>query len=187
MEEAETRVELTKKDFQERCSTQKFQLSYNTLKSDVRRKKINVLENGKIDPDDPINAEYITTKLDEFENQAKQGRVEAELEKKKLEKEKAEEELIITRIKRQKLQGELVPTDLMKTMFSTHFKSMTQAFQNAAEQMVTDLVKKLGGNAKDVADAKGKLVTSINAATKKGMDQTKVEIEKVVEEFSSVR
>ncbi len=178
---------ITRKEFIERCSNGKTKLSYNTLRSDIHRGHVLVLDDNKIDPDDPMNAAYIEKRLAEANDNTKMDRLEADLEKKRLEKEKAEEELIITRIKRQKLQGELIPTDVMKIMFSTHFKSMTQAFQNASEQMVTDLVKRLGGNAVDVADAKGRLLKSINAATKKGMDQTGVEMEKVVEEFSSLK
>lgn len=179
---------VSKKDFANLCGgVDSKPVSMTTIYSDIKRDKIEVLSNGKIDVDNPVNSEYVRNRRSSEKTKAKVKVIEVDREKKQIEKLQAEENLRIAQIKRQKLEGELIPTDLVKNIFSTHFRTYTQSFHNAAEQIAVDLVKKLGGSREDTAWAKGQLVITINNAVKKGRDLSKQEVDVVVKEYSQTK
>ena len=85
------------------------------------------------------------------------------------------------------MEGELIPTELVKQIFATHFKSFTQAFHNGAEQVAVDMVKRLNGGREDVSWAKGILVEIVNEAANKGRAMSQQEIKAIVDEYSETK
>lgn len=61
---------------------------------------------------------------------------------KELEIEKMQQEIEILRAKREKLQAFLIPTDVVKTIFAQHTKSIVVSFQQGGENLLIEISKK---------------------------------------------
>lgn len=177
-------MKYNRKQLRERCGNPGNPIPAGTLKSAVSRGHLVVDEDGLIDDENPINKEWIEKKLNEAEKGKQVNKVKFNAKKAELETEKLEEELRVARIKRQKMEGELIPTSLVKNMFQTHFKNFKRTFTAASEQISTDLVKKLGGDINDQAKAKEMLVLTVNSAADQGLEMSKADIRMLVEEYS---
>ena len=109
------------------------------------------------------------------------------LEKKKLDIEKVEEEILITRIKREKMSGDLIPTDLVKVLFASHFKSVTTSFHQAIENLISTIAKRNSLDRGQVAKIRGELTKVINDAVSNSIEISKKELKNIVDEYSQKR
>jgi hypothetical protein len=107
--------------------------------------------------------------------------------KKELDIRKTEAEEKLLRIKIEKLQGILIPTDAVMMLFAQHFKSVYVAFENAADNMLTEIAQKTKMSSKDQAAFRGKLIESINHAVKDAVDRSEKDLGHIVSEFSDTR
>lgn len=185
MENDENPNRVSTKEFSVLCGIEGTPLNMSTLYTDIKRKNVNQGSDYKIDITDPINIEYIELKKEATLMNSKSASVEFDRKKKRLEVEKAHEDLKIARIKRQKLEGEVIPHELVTQVFKSHFKSITQSFHNASEQMAIDVVKRLNGKRSDISWAKGVMVSSVNDAVRKSKAMSAKEISNIVEEYSN--
>lgn len=109
------------------------------------------------------------------------------LEKKRLDNAKAEEDLALARMKKEKMAGDLIPTDLVLLIFASHFKSVTTSFHQAAENLITTFAKQNNLNRDAIAKMRGNLIKVINKAVKEGVDSSKREVRNLVSEYSQKR
>ena len=173
-----------------------------------KRGKI-IIEDGKINDNIPLNAAFIQKKLAEIDqknielepekssknhnNRIKSDDIDTDLQQKitfqsqlsdKLKNEKLQEELEITRIKKKKLLGEVVPTDQVKILFNTHFRNVSIEFYNAIDGYTTIMIKKIGGDRNDLAEIRVKLKELVNQFVQKAKTRSKDDIQSIINEFS---
>lgn len=113
--------------------------------------------------------------------------VELDREAKYLTVLKAREQVEIERMKKEKMQGEVIPTDLVKQLFNQHFKNLCLQFKDEAEKIATVMVKSLGGKNADKVEIFSRLEGSINRAIDEARELTALDIKQIVMEHSAKR
>lgn len=107
-----------------------------------------------------------------------------DLEKKKLDIEKTTEEIEILKVKKDKLHGAVIPTEVVKMLFAQQFKSVTAAFHLGADNYLMELAKLKGLNREEVATLRGKLIEIINVAISDSVTESKKMIVNIISEYS---
>lgn len=87
----------------------------------------------------------------------------------------------------QKKRGELIPTDQVKSIFGTHSRSITTAFKDASDLLVVKISQKKQMSLDEIADIKKELISAINKAVDSAVRVSKMELAKVISEFSQTR
>jgi hypothetical protein len=105
---------------------------------------------------------------------------EAELEAK-------EQTIELNKLKIAKLSGEVIPTDLVRIIFAQHFRSVSNAFNNAADNYISVIIAKFNGKKDDVAFIRGELINVVNEAIKDAIAESKHHVGNIVSEYSSKR
>ena len=104
-------------------------------------------------------------------NKEAMERWRAELAIKELDIEKKRQDIELTKLKIAKLRGEVIPTDLVNIIFKQHFKSVTTAFHQGADNFISTITKSLGISRGDGAGLRGELIYIINHAVKDGITE----------------
>lgn len=115
------------------------------------------------------------------------SRTDLDLIKKKLDIKKLNEEYELAKIKKEKQMGLVIPTDLVLGTFSRHFKGITDSFYQAADNICIEIVSSLGGDRKDLAKIRSRLVVIINEAVSESKLNSKKEIKSIVSEYAETR
>lgn len=113
----------------------------------------------------------------------------ADLEKRKvyLGNKLLEERIEIERVKKDKLHGLVVPTQLVSVVFTQHSKNIASEFKNGADDWIIRIEKKLDLSRDDVAKLRGELVDVINKSVKKSVETSKKQIYSIVRQYKEVR
>lgn len=101
-----------------------------------------------------------------------------------LENQKKEREIAILEVRKQKLHGIVIPTELVKIIFTQHFKAVTAEFQNAADNLLMEIAKRKDFNRNELAELRGQLTDIINIAINKSVDSSKKTVENIVTQYS---
>ena len=104
--------------------------------------------------------------------------------KKQLEIESLENSNKIAQIKLDKLNGVLIPTDLVMVLFGQHSKSLTTAFHQASENFVVEMSAAYGVKKVDTARMRGELITIVNKAIKDSLEISRSGINNIVDEYA---
>lgn len=114
---------------------------------------------------------------------------QAELEKRKvyLGNKLLEERIEIERVKKDKLHGLVVPTQLVSVVFTQHSKNIASEFKNGADDWIIRIEKKLDLSREEVASLRGGLVDVINKSVKKSVETSKKQIYSIVRQYKEVR
>jgi hypothetical protein len=110
-----------------------------------------------------------------------------EIQKRELELKKTEQEVELNRLKIAKLSGEVIPTDLVKVVFGQHFKSVTTAFHQGADNFISTIAKRAGMDRKDMAVMRNELIEVVNKAVKDAINDSKDSIDHIVGEYQQKR
>jgi hypothetical protein len=110
-----------------------------------------------------------------------------EKRKKALDIEKITSEISLLQLKEAKIRGEVVPTDLVKIVFTQHSKSISTAFFNAADNLFVHISKKANLNRNDQAELRSGLVALINKAVEESVGMSKKMLKNILEEYSQKR
>ena len=97
------------------------------------------------------------------------------------------EKIEIERLKKEKLEGSVIPTDLVKGIFSNSFKAVTNRFYQAAESLSEIMITQVGGTRDDKVKFRGKLIDAINIAVKDSQNESRRAIANIVKEYSQKR
>lgn len=124
------------------------------------------------------------SETDEDEREEKASIYELNRQKLRVEIDKKTEEIELLKLRKDKLLGVLIPTDLVTVIMIQHCKSIITEFKNTTDGIITTLIKKHGLNTNEVAELRGSMVQSINSAVNKSIDRTKRNIDSVVNEYS---
>jgi len=106
---------------------------------------------------------------------------------KRLELEKKEQEVELNKLKIAKLQGDVIPTELVKVVFSQHFKSVTNAFHQGADNFITEITKMLSLDREQMVKLRAELVEIINTAVTDSIEESKESINNIQQEYSQKR
>lgn len=100
---------------------------------------------------------------------------------------KKAKEIAILELREQKIRGEVVPTEVVKSLFIQFSKGMMTAFQQAADAVITEVSHKKKLSSKDEASLRGKLITITNKYATEGRENSKKGIENIVNEYAEKR
>jgi len=89
--------------------------------------------------------------------------------------------------KKKKLHGEVIPTEVVKSIFAQHFKSISHNFKDTVDNFLADISAKHKFTNEDMASYKGKLIKSINKSIEEGVTESKKSIRSIVKEYSEKR
>jgi hypothetical protein len=119
--------------------------------------------------------------------QQKRQLFDVDLDQKMLDLETSKENLELIKLKKEKIQGVVIPTDQAKIVVIQLSKSFTVAFSNASDDILTQMSKKKGFSAEEVADLRGSFRKIINSAVNEAVDSAKKQIKNIVSEYSERR
>lgn len=158
----------------------------------VKRGKLVPNEAGLFDFDNPQNALYATTRelkattaIDGAEAATQAG----DLMQKKIQADTLRIESVteLNRIRIQKIEGEVLPTDLVQPIFIMFTKAIQTAFADEAEDIVRDVSHAAKLSKQQMADLRKRIVEAVNRATEKGVKDGKSEVKKVANTYSDTR
>ena len=95
-----------------------------------------------------------------------------------------EQEIKIKKITLDKLNGVVIPTELVMILFAQHSKSITTAFHQAAEKYIVLMGKAYGVDKGEQAKMRGDLIAVVNKAVKDSLEISRNGIDNVVDEFA---
>lgn len=104
--------------------------------------------------------------------------VETDLKRKQSELKDMEARML--KMKEQKMLGQLLPTDMIKPLFQTHFQSLTIEFQHLINAMITDVSVKIKLDRNTQAELRRKAVTDLNLAIEKAIFHTQRGIDQLI-------
>lgn len=111
--------------------------------------------------------------------------LEKEYKETGIEKTKAESELLA--MKRDRLKGLVIPTDIVRMLFVQHSKAIVVGFEQGVEKLMLEIAKKARLGRNDMAELRGKLIKIINTSVDTAVETSKKNVKNLVEEYSSAR
>jgi hypothetical protein len=114
----------------------------------------------------------------------KQNMFDLDMDQKELSIQKMKEEIELKKIQKQKALGQVVPTDMVKIVFTQHNKSIVSAFQNAADNLISTISKKKELTREDSVQIRGEIIEIINEAVKESTANSIAHLKNIVKEYS---
>jgi hypothetical protein len=116
-----------------------------------------------------------------------QDKYALELQKEAEELKKLQETNRYLKIKADKAEGILIPTEAVKLLFLQYSKAITNNFRNSLEGMVELLAFKYNLSAQDIADLRREGIDKINAAVSEAIEEAKSGLVNIVDEYSETK
>ena len=179
----------------------------SSLPSYKKRKQV-IVTDGMIDDQDPVNLAFLLKFSSRIESPVESPVVaivsnkkssnkksseydvsyhELEKQKKALDIEKIQQEIELLAKRNMKMDGESVPTDIVKSLFSLYGKNMTTGFHNSVENWLTKIAKMVNLSDADLAEMRVELRKGANEAVEKAQMETKRSLSEVIKEYSLKR
>jgi hypothetical protein len=200
-----------KKEWCELCG-----VTVGNLHNYINRGKTIMTADGMFDDSEPKNALFLKTRLELLSgksNEVKEDKAEKAKEPKKsttkaepkakesgdgdsysLERRLKKQELLkkeaetrLLNLKEEKLKGEHMPTEMVKSIVVQLSQSFITAFKDSMEDFITIVGKSKGMNVNEIAEYRGKLSKMINQASVKSVDIAKKSINNIVNEYAVKR
>ena len=112
---------------------------------------------------------------------------ELDKKKKELESQKLQQEVLKLEMDLAKKAGQVIPTELVKSLFAQTFKGFTVAFKHAVDNILIEISKRKKFSNEEMAEYRGRLVQKINEAVDKGVVDSQKNITNVVNEYTERR
>lgn len=145
----------------------------------------NFVEPDAPEPDTtPPNIDDDDEDEDDLETADKDGLYEQKM-RAEIKRIKSVEEL--NRLKIQKQQGELIPSDLVKPLLSQLSLSISSGFKNAAEILITEISHKKKLTLEETADLRKRLINVTNDAVREGVLEAKRGASLIIETTKTTR
>lgn len=100
-----------------------------------------------------------------------------------LDREKKEIDLDVIRMKRDRMRGDVIPTDIVRQAFARIFSGLTVSMKQEIENFLIEISKKARLNANDIAELRGKLVVIINRSVDTAVDESRSSVNNIVSEY----
>lgn len=110
-----------------------------------------------------------------------------DMDQKSLDIRKRQEEIELLELKKQKMQGLLIPTGLVRSVVMTQAESLKIAYNEASENLIIVLGSKKQFSTIEIADIRKELVKIINTAVDNSVDLAKRSIASIVKEYSELK
>jgi hypothetical protein len=114
-------------------------------------------------------------------------RYDIEIQQKALQLEKTQEEIEILKIKKEKLHGAVIPTELAHNMMITHSESLKVAYNEASENLIVVMGQKKQLSTHDIADIRSELTKIVNSAIDKAITLSSRTLKLIVLEYSQAK
>lgn len=187
-------------------------LKYATLRSHISRGKV-IKKDGFIDTENPVNKLYIQenatkaapnppkpTANEEIETTSTPpvptlpapiapgaNETDLVLRKKKADALKAERDAEYRHLQIQKMQGKLMPIDLVEKTQTINIQSIFRAFESASENIASIYNERLGGDRADLADMVTRMRNELERAINSAKQKSKEEITALMQEYAATR
>lgn len=178
---------VTRKKFREICGGENNLLAHSTLTTAIKH---NVVVEKKdatghyiIDLQDPVNRKYIERWATRSMKTISKNVVEAEQRKKQLEIQLRERDVKIKDITIAKLNGEVIPTELVGMIIKNYSKHLLQELRYAAERITVDAMRVAGGTKAQSARMKGSLIAAINGAAERARANRDRDIKGIIKDY----
>lgn len=170
----------------------RFDLNSGYVATYVKQGRIIRGDDMLIDLSLPVNRDFYDSLLSKHDPKADQMRAttskhKLDIEQKQLDIEKRREEIKQLRLKNEKMEGRLIPADLVKDVFRRNGKAITTAFSQALENYLTILSAETKMSSRQVAKMRKQIITTTNEAITEGVKLSLTEIKELVDEFSEKR
>ena len=141
----------------------------------------NIKEPEDIDDDDA----GIDINIDDESSYKGEAAAMYKLNKKKLVVaiQKTKEEIALLKLRNEKLNAVVIPTELVKVVLLQQSRSMATEFKNTIDSIITNISKKKDLTLTEVAQLRGELLHCINSAVDKSLTESKKNIANIVKEF----
>ena len=199
---------LTKKEFAQKCGVPTNYLSVyiqrgnivlsdglidDTLQANVyfhlKKTKENPVQKSEelTPPPKPINVKAKPRKISDEKEFTGQSKFNQDIETREAELEKKRVEIRLALLKEQKLMGELIPTDLIKSFFILHSESIKVSFNEGCENLIVIISQQKQLSNTEVAEVRKKLVDIINLSIDNAISSSKKNLTNIVKEYSERR
>jgi hypothetical protein len=108
-----------------------------------------------------------------------------EVEMKEKQIEKLVEDIEIQKVKKEKLHGLVIPTKMVKDLFTQHTASLVTSMAQANENHLMEMAKKLNISRADLATLRASLTNNLNDAVKKSVAMSKANLQGIIDNFSA--
>lgn len=112
---------------------------------------------------------------------------ELDLQMKRQDLLKKQEDTEFTKLKKEKMQGLLIPSQLLKPVITRHNQNLINAFKQAADEVVRAFAKKKGLSGSELAEMRGEIVRAANEGMKKATAGTVAAVDGIVNEYALAR
>ena len=156
-------------------------------------KRGNLIEVGnKIDTDNPVNSYFIQKRLGKLAPEAsEEGQIKAadkltdlRVISEKIKIKKTNEEYELIKMKKEKLQGSVIPVDVIKSLIINVSESVKLAWTDAAEDMLLQLSARHKLSRSETAELKTMLVKVVNKAVDDSVEDSKKRLRRIQNEYS---
>ena len=100
---------------------------------------------------------------------------------------KREAETRLLNLKEEKIRGEHIPTELVRSLIIHLSQSFVTGFKNGLEDFITVVAKAKGMNVNEIAEARGELTRVINNTVNKSVESAKKSVDSIVSEYAEKR
>jgi hypothetical protein len=152
-----------------------------------KSKDIVIMDHTKVEPPRKPTRETHEPNIKQPEREHGGTSYALDQEIKQLELEKKREDLELSKLKRAKLSGEVIPVDLVKNTMAVYGKSTTTAFHNAADNFLMDIQKEAGLTREQIAKMRSGLIATVNTAVDDAHREAVESIRNIVDEYSQTR
>lgn len=114
-------------------------------------------------------------------------RYDVEMQQKSLQLEKTQEEIEILKIKKEKLHGAVIPTELANAMMVTHSESLKVAYNEASENLIVIIGQKKQLSTNEIAEVRTELTRVVNSAIDKAIGLSSRTLKAIVAEYSQAK
>lgn len=114
--------------------------------------------------------------------QVRNFELDTEIKQQNIQKERINIQLQQARL--DKINGVTVPTELVKNLFMHHSKSITVAFHNAAETLLSKIAKQKGIDIAEMSALRTELIEIVNEAVNESIEVSKKTLASIVAEHS---
>lgn len=203
---------LPKKDFAAQCG-----LLTNKLWKYVDRGNVILLGDGKVDLNDPRNRAFLemrqaklkpnvkieekpletlkqitniktgTPQPDDEPKHDSKSLINLEVQKTMGQVAKINQEVVLLKIKEEKIKGVVVPSELIKPVFLQHNQSILTEIHNEANEFVRIFAKRHSLKANEVADIKSDLIDWVNIAIDKAIQLSSNQIDNIINTYQEER
>lgn len=92
---------------------------------------------------------------------------------------KKHREIALLKLREDKLNGEIIPIDVIKDLFAQHNKSIAVQVKNTIENIITMFAKTANLNVNQIAELRGRALQEINTGVDKAIYETRKSLKKI--------